>query len=102
MAQLVPSFSFLPFSLHPSPPLPLAPLLLLSPVVHVPWSIFSPLVEESYIFSNDINSLQHTLTSGHERERERESERERERERGREREREEAEGVRKRDLSEIE
>ena len=29
-------------------------------------------MEESYIFSNDINSLQHTLTSGHELERERE------------------------------
>lgn len=30
------------------------------------YSIFSQLVKESCIFSNDINSLQHTLTSGHE------------------------------------
>lgn len=33
-------------------------------------------MEESYIFSNDINSLQHTLTSGHKRQREREKEKE--------------------------
>lgn len=67
--QIVTSLSFfIPLLLFLLPPPPL------SPVVHVPWSIFSWLLEESYIFSNDINSLQHTLTSGHERERERERE----------------------------